>query len=301
MLKAVHLASQAQSLDTKNSMRHIRIAVLFLASIAGMVMPVLAQSMQQPAENPISQLVLPAIISILSGGVTAFLATGFKLKEFRGQSQIQQEMDKKREEEKNRIQYLNPLRISAEDLKRRLEEIVDVMQDEQEKIKITNGFDYINESSIGNRKAFDKWCNIDGYFCVATLYMTSVYFSRANKLRAEFPIAQLDPDEDEKLLRLLSQVREAFGGRHGIWETIQDSIGSYTRKPDGSLMNYREYCGEIADSDKHVWFRSLIDFYVSFHKKLDYEVKEVLSALDELSSFLKEMQKRKNNGLQMSI
>ena len=60
-------------------------------------------------------------------------------------------------------------------------------------------------------------------------------------------------------------------------------------------MNYREFCGEVGDNNKHVWFRSLIDFYVSFHKKLDYEVKDVVPALGELLSFLKKMQKRKND------
>jgi hypothetical protein len=243
-------------------MRNIRLLVLSLASIIGMVTPVLAKSTSQPGEDALLKLVLPGFIGVLGGGITAFLTTSFRLKEFRMQSQIQQEIDKKREEEKNRIQYFNPLRISTEDLRRRLEEIISDMHGEEEKIRITNNFDYINEKNIANRREFEKWCNIDGYFCMATLYVTSVYFSRANKLRSEFSIAQLDPAEDEELLELLSKVRMAFGGRHGIWETIQDSIGSYTRKPDGTLMNYREFCGEIGDSNKHVWFRSLIDFYV---------------------------------------
>lgn len=276
-------------------MRNIRLLMLTLASIIAMVTPVLAKSTSQTGEDALLKLVLPSFIGVLGGGITAFLATNLRLKEFKMQSQIQQEIDKKREQEKNRIQYFNPLRISTEDLKRRLEEIRSDMHDEEEKIRITNNFDYINEKNIANRREFEKWCNIDGYFCMATLYVTSVYFSRANKLRSEFSIAQLDPAEDEELLELLSKVRMAFGGRHGIWETIQDSIGSYTRKPDGTLMNYREFCGEIGDSSKHVWFRSLIDFYVSFHKKLDYEVKDVVPALGELLAFLKKMQKRNND------
>jgi hypothetical protein len=204
-------------------------------------------------------------------------------------------MEKKREEEKNRIEYLNPLRVSAEDLKTRLTEIVDDMHRESEKAIIAFSFNFINESNIANRREFERWCNTDGLLYMNTLYITSLYFARANKLRSEFPIAQLNPAEDEELLRLLPQVRVAFGGRHKIWETIQDSIGSYTRKRDGSLMNYREFCGEIMDSNKHVWFISLIDFYASFHEKLNHEVVHILPALDQLVSFLKEMQKRKNN------
>lgn len=276
-------------------MKHSHILGLGLLPIIGVAIPALAQSTAQASGNGIDKLVLAAIISAFGGGLTAFFTTNFKLKEFKTQSEIQQKMEKKREEEKNRIQYLNPLRISAEDLKKRIEEIIENMGDDQEKIRITNNFDYINEKNIANQREFEKWCNIDGYFCMATLYITSVYFSRANKLRSEFPFAQLNPAEDEELLKCLSEVREVFGGRHGIWETIQDSIGTYTRKSDGSLMNYREFCGEIADSNKHIWFRNLIDFYVQFHKKLDYEVKETPPALERLINFLKDTQKHKNN------
>jgi hypothetical protein len=276
-------------------MGHIRAVVLCLLSITGLAMPALAKTADQAPPSIIDTLVFPAIISLLVGGLTAFFTTSFKLKEFRAQSEIQQEMEKKREEEKNRIQYLNPLRISAEDLERRLKEIVNDMINERMKIRISADFEHINENNIANRREFEKWCNIDGYFCMATIYITSVYFSRANKLRSEFPIAQLDPADDEELLGKLSRVRTSFGGRYGIWETIQDSLGSYTRKSDDSLMNYREFCGEISDSNKHVWFRSLIDFYVNFHMKLEYEVPSILKSLEELVKFLRDTQKRKSN------
>lgn len=279
-----------------NELRRRRWWILCAAGMMGIALPALASSAPQAAESTMMSFILPAIISVFSGGATAWLTTNLKLKEFKTQSLFTQQMEKKKEEEKMRIQYLNPLRISAEDLKGRLEEIVEDMRNEKEKERITNLFLHINDQSIINSREFEKWCNIDGCFPMATLYTTSIYFSRANKLRTEFPIAQLDPAEDEKLLHLLSQVRRAFGGRFGLWETSQDFIGSYTRKPDGSLMNYREFCGEIADSTKHVWFRSLIDFYVDFHKKLKDEVKHVLEALDPLIVFLKEMQKRESNG-----
>lgn len=178
---------------------------------------------------------------------------------------------------------------------KRLEEIVNYMNDEQEKIKITNNFDHINERNIANHQEFDKWCNIDGCFRLSTIYITILYFSRANKLRSEFPIAQLNPAEDEELLIVLSHVREAFGGRHGIWETIQDSLESYTKKPDGPLINCREFCGEFTDNNKHIWFRSLIDLYVNFHKKLQHEIPNILLALEGLVKFLRDTQKRKSN------
>jgi uncharacterized membrane protein YdcZ (DUF606 family) len=70
-----------------NSKRHTRTAALCIASAAGIMMPVLAQSNSQPAENTMIKFVVPAVISILSGGVAAFFATSLKSKElyvFRG-------------------------------------------------------------------------------------------------------------------------------------------------------------------------------------------------------------------------
>lgn len=259
--------------------------------IIGMSTPVLAKSTANASDNSIENLILSAIISVLGGGVAAFFATSLRLEEFRRKSKFQQEL----EEEKKRIQYLNPLYIISKDLKSRIEKIVEKMHDNTKKKTLTNNFNYINENNIANRQEFEKWCNIDGHFCMATLYITATYFSRANILRSEFPFARLTPNEEEELLNYLSEVRKAFGGRYGIWETIQDSIGTYVRKSDDSLMNYREFCGEIADGNKHVWFRSLIDFYVEFHKKLNYEVKEILKALDNLIRFLENTRNRKTD------
>lgn len=263
-----------------------------LAVFLCITLPAIASATSPIAKDVPLQIITPALISIIGGVVSALLTTSFRLNM---QAKIQQEADARKQEQKNRIQYLNPLRISAEDLRGRLSQIINDMKDSNRKQELTDDFRHIDEKNISDQRGFLKWCNIDGYFSMSTLYITSLYLSRANSLRSEFPIAQLNPAEDERLLAQLSKVREAFGGRHGIWESIQDSLGSYIEKPDNSLMDYREFCLEIADSNKHVWFRSLIDFYVKFHMKLDYEVPHIMDALNDLISFLTSTQRIQRN------
>jgi len=282
-------------------MKHLRILVPLTLAVSGIASPVLAQGIPRNSERPIGQWALTLIVSTLASCLTGFMAANARLKEFQSKTEFLQTMEKKRREEKNRIQYLNPLRISADDLLRRLEELnektvkeieeQDKSENQKDSVpKCLESFTLVNEHEVKNRPYFDNWCNIEGYYAMSTLYITSVYFFRANKLRAEFPAAQLDPSQDEKLLQLLSEIRVNFGKQFGIWEIIQDSIGAYIRRMDGSLMNYKEFCELVADPKHHVWFRSLIDFYVSFDKKINYEVSDLRQSLPRLVDFLASMQ-----------
>ena len=72
-------------------------------------------------------------------------------------------------------------------------------------------------------------------------------------------------------------MRSAFHGGHGIWATLQDSIGSYVHVND-RIMNYREFCGQLIDND--IWFTGMIDFYNSIEAKIDYEVENLMKTLN---------------------
>lgn len=282
-------SSLSKQARLKLKMNHLRFHILLILAFTGTTLPVLAQAMPKAPERTLGQMVLTLIISALTG----FMAANSRLKEFQSKTEILQILEKKRKEEKNRIQYLNPLRTSAEDLVKRLEEVKKKMTVEEQKRFVLESFKRVNKNEIAKRVEFDEWCNIEGYFAMSTLYITSVYFFRANKLRYEFPSAQLDPSQDEVLLQRLSKIRVFFGEEYGIWETIQDSIGSYIKKLDGSLMNYKEFCGLVADSNNHVWFLSLINFYASFNLKLKDEVSRLILSLEDLINFLVSTQKVK--------
>lgn len=66
----------------------------------GLVSPVLAKSTDQASQDTTVKLFLSAITSLFVGGLTAFITTYFKLKEFREQSEIRQKIEKNREDEK---------------------------------------------------------------------------------------------------------------------------------------------------------------------------------------------------------
>jgi hypothetical protein len=270
--------------------REVIFSLLFLVAIAT---PVFAQvTSNSPHKINFYQMILTAVFSILTAAATALITANFRLREIKQQSEIQQEVEKEREKSKIRIQYLNPLYISSKDLSTRLNDINSKLEGNNEKEIMLNNFRYFDENTIVNEH-FGNWCNSDGYFCISTLYLTSVYFLHASRVRFELPFIQLSPNEDRKLLAHLSKVREAFGGRFGIWEIIQDSIGTYIKKDNNSVMNYREFCKEISDKSKFIWFGNLIGFYKDVGGKKPHELKESISALKELLQFLEEAQKIK--------
>lgn len=270
-----------------------REAIFNLLFLVGIATPVFAQATSNSSDKiNFHQMILTAVFSILTAAVTAFITANLKLMEIKQQSKIQQEVEKERENSKIRIQYLNPLYISSKDLSTRLNDINSELEDNNRKQMMLNNFRYIDENTIV-KENFGNWCNSDGYFCMSTLYLTSVYFLNASRVRFELPFIQLSPNEDQKLLAHLSTVRTAFGKRYGVWEVIQDSIGTYIKKDNNSVMNYREFCKEISDKSKFIWFGNLIGFYKDVGSKKSHELKESVSALKELLKFLEEAQKIK--------
>lgn len=241
--------------------------------------------------NELTKVVLTAILGGITGAVTAFITAGLRLRELKKQFELQQSAEREKEKAKIRLQYLNPLRIGAEDLYERIFDISQRLESEDEKQRLKKNFGYINDKNITNREDFEKWCNIDGYYYTSTLYITNIYFSIASRIRGELPFIQLTPEGDQKLLNLLSKVRNSFGGRYGIWETIQDSLGTYIRKLDNTVMNYKEFCQEITDINKHIWFVGLTSFYMDIDEKKDYEIPRIKAALSELMEFLKGVSK----------
>ena len=261
--------------------------------------------------DELSKVVLNALIGAITGTLTAFLTANFRFqelnkqaglklkeldkqfqlqaKEFEKRFELQQTVEKESEKSKIRIKYLNPLRINAQDLYERMSEISKQLEN-PEKINILEyNFGKIKENDINNKESFASWCNGDGYYYVSTLYITNVYFSSASKIRFELPFIQLSPDDDQALLTYLQKVRKAFGGEYGIWEIIQDSLGDYIKEQDGSIMNYKEFCQELIDKNKYIWFLNLIDFYRDIKDKKNHEVEKVKTELSNLINFLEKV------------
>lgn len=235
----------------------------------------------------------PVLISSVFGIISAFLTTFITINlKFKKQLRL----DKEKENERIRLKYLNPLLVAGMDLLERISDIKERRLNQDTKKQMVSWFMEIRTNNRINPDSFEFWANDEGYFAMSTLYITAVYFAYAGKIRRELPFIELSPGDDKALLSHLSKVRTAIGGTYGIWETIQDSLGSYLiNKEDGTIKNYREFCDNIIDKSKYIWFNRLIDFYRDIDKKLEEHIAGIESSLQALVDFLNKNLKIKNN------
>jgi len=228
---------------------------------------------------------------VISAGIAASVALVTTLITTRSQIkrlEYEQLAEREREREKKRIQYLDPLVISATDLLAKVNRLKEGLGDKEEFWKST--FQEIKTWDRNKRGDFAFWCNGYGAGAVTTLYVTSVYFARTSRIRSELPFIQLGPHDDQTLLNHLTEVREAFGGEHNLWVEIQDSLGEYVTEPDGKIMTYKGFCTQLIDAWDHIWFTRLIDFYRDIHMKQS-ELTNIPAALERLIEFAKKAAK----------
>lgn len=136
-----------------------------------------------------------------------------------------------------------------------------------------------------SQDGFASHCNGVLYFSVTTLYVTAVYFAVAARIRSSQPFIQTGAFNDSMLLEKIAAVRNAFSGEDGLWDTLQDSIGSVVTHPDGRIFSYREFCFALIDKDIHPWFLNLMDFYRGIARR--YEKLETINRyLEELKVYV---------------
>lgn len=233
--------------------------------------------------------VVSAAIAASVALVTALVTTRSQFKRL----EYEQLAEREREREKKRIQYLDPLVISAADLLAKINKLKEELSSKEGFWKDT--FQEIKNWDRSRRTEFAFWCNGYGAGAVGTLYVTSLYFARASKIRLELPFIQLGPRDDKNLLNYLTGVREAFGGEQNLWVEIQDSLGEYVTEPDGKIMTYKGFCTQIIDAWDNIWFTRLIDFYRDIHMKKP-ELEKIPVALERLIEFAREASNPRSGG-----
>jgi hypothetical protein len=230
-----------------------------------------------------------AILSAVIAGIVAvtisFFTARSQVKQLKNRFEYEQLAERERDREKKRIQYLDPLVVSATDLLDKISRLREELNKKEDFWKGT--FNEVKTRDRNKREDFAFWCNGYGAGAVTALYVTVVYFARASRIRSELPFIQLGPSDDQLLLTRLTDVREAFGGEQNLWVEMQDSLGEYVTEPDGRIMNYKEFCIKIIDPWEHIWFIRLLDFYRDIHLKRDSELPRIASALERLISFAK--------------
>ncbi|XGB43362.1 MAG: hypothetical protein LVS60_06300 [Nodosilinea sp. LVE1205-7] len=215
-------------------------------------------------------------LGIVGGIVAAIFTSTQKIKELKEEFKLREKEQKREEIAKLRRDYLNPLRLSAEELKERLQILKDKQADNSEAARIRPWFvkikDYITRDyRQDERFEFSNWCNGgEGYFAVSTLYLALAYFATATRIREEMPFTILVPKYNEYIKTItnhIEKIRTAFGGTYGIWEEIQDSIGKIALQPDGGIMDYKQFYTALMDDNICSAFLRMADYYVDFKDK----------------------------------
>ena len=241
------------------------------------------------------------IVAVASGLAGGWIALRFKLKEISATHKLDTLVREREAKAKVKLYHLDPLRIAAEDLCERLKDIRSRIETGDTLLHDTicqfemNRFPSARPDGREERLVYPLWktkeeycfwANDWGHFALSTLHMTAVYFAYASRLRFYLPQVELSYSDDATLLFHLNQVRRTMGGPYGIWEDLQDSLGSYIRRVDGSLMSYREFCEEVFDENQYMWYVKLFNFYKDIKLKQESEIEEMISSLEALRRFL---------------
>jgi len=228
-----------------------------------------------------TKTVITLVLTSVLSAATAWLATYLKFRQDR-------DVAREKQRENVRLKVLNPLLISAEDLLDRFVDIARRRKNDAKRPEMIRWFREAKERPQRDPAGFARWCNDEGYFALSTLYVTALYFHYAGTIRRDFPFFDLAGGGDQgALLSYLSEIRVAIGGKFGIWETMQDSLGAYAVAENGSIKNYREFCEMLVDERQAPWLGRLLDFYRDVHLKLDDQFANVERSLNELIRFLR--------------
>lgn len=239
--------------------------------------------------NELLKLVVPAVIGGVVGVISSIFATRAKMREIVETYSLDQRAKEIEAKTKIRIQYLNPLHIATADLHERFVDIERRVGERDDLLR--NTMRELKDGAHRGREYVD-WVNGLGHYGISTLYLTLVFLAQVRKIRSELPFLELTSGEDQALLGHLARIRRAFGGDYGIWRNLQDSLGSYVRKADGSLMDYREFCTLLGDDSVFPWFNRLVEFYRDIERKTPAQRGEMAASLSDLLEFLKQGQSK---------
>jgi hypothetical protein len=213
------------------------------------------------------------------GAVAALITTQYKLRQ-------QRLVEQDKEKEHIRLKILNPLLVASEDLLERMTDVKRRRNDPAKRADMARWFRAVKDKPSQDPAYFARWANDEGYFAMSTLYITAVYFYYAGTIRRDFPFFELEHGGESTLLSRLSEVRGSIGGKFGIWEVMQDSLGAYLAT-DGAVKDYRQFCEMIISDTDALWFNRLIDFYRDIHMKLEDQLGNIEHSLKELIAFLR--------------
>jgi hypothetical protein len=176
-------------------------------------------------------------------------------------------------------EYLNPLRLYAEETYFRLYELKFRSEAHSWLLAIQE------ERELSDQE--DTWFSHRGCYLISTCYFTACLFGTIARVRSGIPYMRLGRNTDTELLRLTFLVSKSFLRDRGVYYALQHNLGNEMYK-DGRLLSYGEFCLMLKEPRTRVWFDRLIRFYleVGMEKERAFgRVDSALEAIWNLSAF----------------
>jgi len=214
----------------------------------------------------------PDVASAVIGAIAAFIVALLTM--------VVAKRGKTRAEQKRvRDEFLNPLRLFAEETHYRLE---DMFRFEENRALLA----LPSPAEISRKPS--EWFNAHGCYLASTCYLTACLFSSMKRVREGIPYLRLKRAKDTELLSRMLNVSHEFLDDLGIFYLIQHSIGE--QMWDGTtrrLLTYRGFCEALQDPVRRVWFDRLLQFYIDVGNggRLE-QLRRAQGALEALSQLL---------------
>jgi len=148
--------------------------------------------------------------------------------------------------------------------------------------------DYVTSNyRPGGKHDFIARCNGgETYFTASTLYLTVAYIAYATRVREKLPFSTLVPKYNQlidDLVNHIEEFRRSFEGEYGVWSEVQDSMGEVAIKPDGTVINYYEFCDALSNDETCLYFLRLSDFY----RDLAIKLPDIIEACKSLRNLIR--------------
>lgn len=187
--------------------------------------------------------------------------------------------DVRAERKKIKDDYLNPLRLFAEEVHYRIEDMFQFPQNRN--LLAGPGTEEISLQP-------PEWFNGDGCYFASTCYLTACLFASMRRVRGGVPYLRLRWIRDTELQTSILTVSHEFLDDLGIYYVIQHSIGEQMWDPAANrVITYRSFCEALQDPERRVWFDRLLQFYMDIGKgRRLKQLRHAQRALEALSRLL---------------
>ena len=184
--------------------------------------------------------------------------------------------------EKDRDNYINPIRFMLSENYYRMKEILNHIEKNGKDERIL----FIDEAE----EVIDKdesWYVECGCFLISSCYFTACLMAYIENLRRDIPFLKISRRQDAKLIGLINKMVVDFSKNLNIFYVIQMNIvkDCYIDQ-NNRIITYREFCRLIQNKENFIWYKSLINYYLRIGRGECNTVPYLMEHMRELAKYL---------------